>query len=60
MLPGVSEGLLVRCSASLAARSKRFVVPSALVEPERAEHTIATLCWSMYSLKGMESHAQST
>lgn len=37
-------------SASSAARSKRFVVPSALVDPERAEHTMATLCWSKYDL----------
>ena len=33
-----------RCSASEAARRRRLVVPSAFVEPERAEHTIATLC----------------
>jgi hypothetical protein len=33
-----------RCNASDAARRRRLVVPSALVEPERAEHTIATLC----------------
>ena len=30
-------------NASDAARSSRFVVPSAFVDPERAEHTIATL-----------------
>lgn len=45
--PGVSEGLFVRWRASLAARRRRFVVPSALVEPDRAEQTMATLCWSM-------------
>lgn len=47
--PGVPEpeGLLVRWRASLAARRRRLVVPSALVEPDRAEHTMATLCWSM-------------
>jgi len=28
----------------------KFVVPSALVDPDRAEQTTATLCWSMYSL----------
>lgn len=33
-----------RCFASAAALSNRFVVPNALVDPERAEHTIATLC----------------
>lgn len=36
-----------RCLASAAALSKRLVVPSALVDPERAEQTMATLCWSM-------------
>ena len=36
--------LALRCSASDAARRRRLVVPSALMEPERAEHTIATLC----------------
>jgi len=30
-------------NASDAARSSRFVVPSAFVDPERAEHTMATL-----------------
>jgi hypothetical protein len=30
--------------ASDAARSRRLVVPSALVDPERAEQTIASLC----------------
>ena len=33
-----------RCLDSAAALSKRFVVPSALVDPERAEQTMATLC----------------
>lgn len=33
-----------RCRASAAALSNRFVVPSALVDPERAEQTTATLC----------------
>lgn len=36
-----------RCLASPAALSNRLVVPRSLVEPERAEHTTATLCWSM-------------
>lgn len=35
-----------RRRASDAARRRRLVVPSALVEPERAEQTIASLCWS--------------
>ena len=34
-------------SASDAARSNRFVVPSAFVDPERAEHTTATLWLSI-------------
>lgn len=47
MLPGVAApATLGRCNASPAARRRRFVVPSALVEPERAEQTTATLCWS--------------
>ena len=33
-----------RCLAAAAALSNRFVVPSALVDPERAEQTTATLC----------------
>jgi hypothetical protein len=32
------------CRASDAARKRRLVVPSGLVEPERAEQTIASLC----------------
>lgn len=51
VLVPVSAGLRVRWRASEAAFSKRLVVPSALVEPERAEQTIATLCWSRYSLQ---------
>ena len=39
--------LLGRQRASEAARSNRFVVPSAFVEPERAEQTMATLYSSM-------------
>jgi hypothetical protein len=35
-----------RRSASDAARSRRLVVPSALVEPERAEQMMASLCRS--------------
>ncbi len=50
IVPGVSDGLLVRCKASEAAFSRRFVVPKAFVDPDRAEQTIATLCWSRYSL----------
>lgn len=46
-VPGVSVGLLVRCSASVAAFRRRLVVPRAFVDPERAEQTTATLCWSM-------------
>ena len=47
MFPGVAApATLGRRSASSAARRRRFVVPSALVEPERAEQTTATLCWS--------------
>jgi hypothetical protein len=38
---------LGRCSASDAARKRRLVVPSAFVEPERAEQTMATLWLSM-------------
>ncbi len=44
MVPGVSETLFDRLSASPAALSSRLVVPSALVDPDRAEQTIATLC----------------
>lgn len=44
VLVPVPAGLFVRCSASEAAFRRRLVVPRALVEPERAEHTIATLC----------------
>jgi hypothetical protein len=36
-----------RFSVSDAALRSRFVVPSALVEPDRAEHTMATLLESM-------------
>ena len=49
MMPGVSMLPLrlgpagPRRSASDAALSRRLVVPRALVEPERAEHTTATL-----------------
>lgn len=39
-----------RCNASSAARSSKFVVPSAFVDPDRAEQTMATLCWSRYRL----------
>lgn len=49
-VPGVSDTLFERFSASPAALRRRFVVPRALVEPERAEQTIATLYWSKYSL----------
>lgn len=45
MKPGVPAGLFRggRVNASAAARSRRLVVPSALVDPERAEQTTATL-----------------
>lgn len=43
-VPGVPTALVRRCKASDAARSSRFVVPRAFVDPERAEHTTATLC----------------
>lgn len=46
-LPFVVPLAVVRRSASAEARSSRLVVPSAFVDPERAEHTMATLCWSM-------------
>lgn len=39
-----------RRRASEAAWMRRLVVPSAFVDPDRAEQTIATLCWSIYSL----------
>lgn len=35
-----------RWSASEAARRRRLVVPRAFVLPERAEQTMAILCWS--------------
>lgn len=37
-------------SASEAAFKSRLVVPKAFVDPERAEHTTATLLESMYVL----------
>ena len=40
-----------RSIACDAALRRRLVVPRAFVEPERAEHTIATLCWSRYCLE---------
>lgn len=49
-VPGVSGvfplevARLGRWSASDDARKSRLVVPRALVDPERAEHTRATLC----------------
>jgi hypothetical protein len=47
-LPFEEEPL--RCRASDAARRRRLVVPKAFVVPERAEHTMATLCWPRYEL----------
>jgi hypothetical protein len=44
-----------RCRASDAARKRRLVVPSCLVEPERAEQTIASLCRSKWSLQVHET-----
>jgi hypothetical protein len=43
-VPGELGGLFWRFKASDAERKSRLVVPKALVDPERAEHTIATLC----------------
>ena len=44
LMPGVKAVLGVRgVSASVAALSKRFVVPNTFVEPERAEQTTAIL-----------------
>lgn len=51
MKPGVSDVLVERCNACDAACKSRFVVPNDFVEPERAEHTMTTLCWSRYSLR---------
>jgi hypothetical protein len=48
--PDVVAFLRGRRSVSEAARKSKFVVPRALVDPDRAEQTIATLCWSIYSL----------
>ena len=50
IVPGVSDAVLSRFNASAAALRRRLVVPSALVLPERAEHTITIFCWSKYSL----------
>jgi hypothetical protein len=45
VVPGVVPPFLVgRFNASEAARNRSVVVPRSLVDPERAEHTIATLC----------------
>jgi hypothetical protein len=41
--PEDPTGFVRGFNASDAARSNRFVVPSAFVDPERAEHTTATL-----------------
>lgn len=46
--------MLGRWSASSAARNNKLVVPSAFVEPDRAEHTTTTLCWSKYDLRVRE------
>jgi len=40
------EARIGRRRASDAARRSRLVVPNALVEPERAEQTMASLCRS--------------
>lgn len=45
--------------ASLAARRSKLVVPSALVEPERAEHTMARRCWFKCSLRVLRSETHS-
>jgi hypothetical protein len=41
------ERRLVGLAASEVARKRRLVVPSAFDVLDRAEHTTATLCWSM-------------
>jgi hypothetical protein len=41
--PDDPAGFVRGFNTSDAARSSRFVVPSAFVEPERAEHTMTTL-----------------
>lgn len=46
-LPEVATNFFCGWRASEAAWSRRFVVPKAFVEPERAEHTTATLLSSM-------------
>jgi len=43
VVPGVLVVLPRWCSASDAARNSRLVVPRSFVDPERAEHTMATL-----------------
>ena len=45
---GVCEpdvGLEARCLTCETARRSRLVVPSAFVDPDRAEKTSASLCW---------------
>lgn len=44
VVPGELTTLERRRKASDAERNRRLVVPDVLVDPERAEHTIATLC----------------
>lgn len=62
--PSGVEGLAIvlgvegRCRASEAARRRRLVVPRAFVDPERAEQTIASLCWSRYELFAMKRTKQ--
>lgn len=45
------DDFLGRSRASVEALRSSDVVPSALVDPDRAEHTIASLCWSRYVLQ---------
>ena len=44
IVPEELENLVGRCKASDAERNRRLVVPNALADPDRAEHTMATLC----------------
>ena len=45
-VPGVAGTRRLGCKASDAAFNKRFVVPRAFVDPDLAEQTTTSLCWS--------------